>query len=130
MANTKDKIYLLVGLHSFFVSETDEIGIDKPNDLAYIAQSLKRIYTDALPFGFMRFYKSKDGSKHFIDKGWIYIDDKLKTREEVLVQNDVDREHSTLASNMKSSNIDAVVVFSNGKAYPFDLEKDTMLEMQ
>ena len=60
----------------------------------------------------------------------IYIDGKLKTREEVFVQNDVDGEHSILASNMKTNNIDAVVFFSNGKAYPFDLEKDTMLEMQ
>lgn len=127
---TKGKTYLLVGLHGFFASETDEIDIDKPNDLAYIALSLKRIYADAIPFGFMRFYKSEDGSKHFIDKGWIYIDGKLKTREEVLVQNDVDGEHSILASNMKTNNIDAVVFFSNGKAYPFDLEKDVMLEMQ
>ena len=120
------KTYVLVGMHGFFVSETDEIGIDKPDDLEYIAESLKRNYTNASPFGFRRFYK-RDGKKHFIDEGWIYIDGKVKTKEEVLVQNDVNDDHEILASNMKNNNIDAVIMFDNGKAYPFDMKTDMLL---
>lgn len=125
--HSKDKAYVLVGLHGFFVSETDEILIDKPNDLTYIAQSLKKAYNHNIPFGFKRFYK-KDGNKTFIDHGWIYIDGKVKTLEEVLVQNDIDKEHEFLASNMKNNKMDAVIMFENGKAYPFDLKNDIRLE--
>lgn len=122
-------IYASVGMHGFFFSETDVLRLDKPIDLAYSARQIVKEFSNSYPFGFKRFY-TNGNDKVFIDKGWIYIDGKVKSLEEVLVENDISNKHDILVSNMKNNGMASVIAFNCGKTYEFNPTKDIRLEWQ
>ena len=120
-------IYASVGMHGLFFSETSVLRLDKPIDLAHSARQIVKEFSDDYPFGFKRFYKNGN-DKVFIDKGWIYIDGKVKSLEEVLVENDISNEHNVLVSNMKNNGMVSIITFNCGKTYEFNPTKDIRLE--
>ena len=121
-ANVKPVHGVTVGMFGFMVSESSEFPMDDTSDIYAVATLVKEKYGNRA-YGFRRCYYLH-GQKHFVDKGWVFIQGKMRTAKEVMSDNLPDER--ILRENVHDNGMEAVISFG-GQTFEFKIGKDMIL---
>lgn len=113
-----------VGLYGFFFSESSEFPMDDTSDIFEVAKEVVKRYGDRA-YGFRRCYYLH-GVQHFVDEGWAFLSGKVRTASEVL--SGTSPRERILRDNVKINGMRAVIDLLGGRVFPFDPQKDVIIQ--